>query len=156
MSSTPSSSIDPAPEAKPEPTRDPGSRPKSGSILSVALTLGLLALLVWGFSPHRVRVKPTPIEPVPPFCAPSKADFVPSNLTDVPDVSSAGLPDVLKNHILLRLNMEPCTCGCALSLASCRAGNPQCSTSPQAINAVVKEEQATAGQVHSVKPASPR
>jgi len=118
---------------------------KKGSGLIVVITLALLALLVWALNPRQPKFKPAPLDPPSSGCAPSQADFVPSNLTEVPGVALAGLPDAVKNHILLRLNMEPCSCGCAQSLAACRAGNPSCPVSPQACDAVVKDEQAPAG-----------
>lgn len=114
--------------------------PKRGSALTVVVTIGLLGLLVWALTPRRVSVRPAPPEPLPAFCAPSKAEFVPSNLIEVPGIPLESLPEAVKNHVLLRLNMEPCTCGCVLSLAQCRAGNPQCPNSPQASDAIVKEE----------------
>jgi hypothetical protein len=156
MSSPPSSSTDPGPEAGSEPTQTPDVPPKRGSVLSVVLTLGLLALLVWGMSPRRIRLKPAPLDPVTASCAPSKGDFVPSNLTELPGAPLADLPDAVKNRVLLRLNMEPCTCGCALSLASCRAGNPQCQVSPHAIDTAAKEAQGDAPPPHTRQPASAR
>ena len=131
----------------------PNQPPKRGSAFSVAITLGLLALLVWGISPRRMRIKPAPLEPATAVCPPSKAEFVPSNFTEVPGAPIEALPDRVKNRILLRLNMEPCTCGCSQSLASCRASNPQCPVSPGAIGALVKDEEGSDAPTHG--PVSP-
>jgi hypothetical protein len=103
-----------------------------------------------------VRIKPAPLDPATGLCKPSEGEFQPSNLTEIPGVPLDEFADRVKNHILLRLNMEPCTCGCALSLASCRAGNPQCPVSPHAVETIVKEEQDGAVSVPPRKPASPR
>lgn len=154
MSSPPSSSTDADAGAGSDRAQAPHVPAKRGSIPSVVLTLGALALLVWGFGPRHVKLKPAPLDPVTASCTPSKADFVPSNLTEVPGAPLANLPDPAKNRILLRLNMEPCTCGCALSLASCRAGNPQCPVSPQAMGTVVKEEQEKPAAARARQPAS--
>jgi hypothetical protein len=34
------------------------------------------------------------------------------------------LPPTVKNRVLLRLNVEPCNCGCARSIAACPALAP--------------------------------
>lgn len=120
----------------------PESRPKKGSAAAVAVTLALLALLVWYLNPRQPKFKPAPLEPPSSACAPNGADFVPGNLTEIPQMSLDDLPAAVKNHILLRLNMEPCSCGCRQSLAACRTSNPVCPVSPQAADAIVREETA--------------
>ncbi|HEV2426027.1 MAG TPA: hypothetical protein VGZ29_14450 [Terriglobia bacterium] len=115
---------------------------KKGSALAAIVTLALLALLVWGLIPRRSKFKPAPLEPPRSLCAPGTSDFVPSNLTRIPGMSLDKLPPAVRNRILLRLNMEPCSCGCKLSLAACRAGSPSCPASPQAADAIVKQETA--------------
>jgi hypothetical protein len=156
MSSPPSSSTDTGAGAGPEPRTAPDLPPRRGSFLNVALTLSFLALLVWGFNPRRMHIKPAPLDPATALCTPSKAEFQPSNLTEIPGVPLDGLADRVKNRILLRLNMEPCTCGCAQSLASCRAGNPQCPASPHTVDPIVREEQDGTVSGPPRKPASPR
>jgi hypothetical protein len=111
-------------------------------------------LVVWGLTPRRVRFKPAPLDPVVSSCILSKGEFVPSNLTEVPGVPLAAQPEAVRNRILLRLNMEPCSCGCAQSLASCQAGNPQCQVSPRAIEGILKEGRASAAPAALRKPAS--
>jgi len=103
-----------------------------------------------------VRITPAPLDPATSLCTPSQGEFQPSNLTQIPAVLLDGLAGKVKNRILLRLNMEPCTCGCAQSLASCRAVNPQCPVSPHAVDTILKEDQGGAVSVLPRKPASPR
>lgn len=110
--------------------------------MAAIVTLALLALLVWGLIPRQPKLKPAPLEPPRSLCATSTSDFVPSNLTRIPAISLDKLPEPTRNRVLLRLNMEPCSCGCKQSLAVCRAGNPSCPVSPQAADAIVKQETA--------------
>ena len=48
---------------------------------------------------------------------------------DIPGVDLAGLPPDRRIAILQRLNTEPCTCGCGLSVARCRIDDPACAVS---------------------------
>ena len=153
--SSPTSSSTESGDTAPNAERASGAQPKHGSVLGVALTLGLLALFVWGLTPRRVRFKPAPLDPATTICTASKGEFVPSNLTEIPGVPLATLPEAVKNRILLRLNMEPCSCGCAQSLGSCRASNPQCPISPHATEAVVKQGQESVHAPQAGKPMSP-
>jgi hypothetical protein len=132
MSSTDSSSTE-AGGAAPEP-------PKQGSALAALVTVALLALLVWGLNPRRPKLKPAPLEPPHSPCALTAPRFVPGNLTQIPTMALDGLPQAARNRVLLRLNMEPCSCGCKQSLAVCRAGNPSCPVSPQAAGAILNQE----------------
>lgn len=140
MSSTDSSSTEAAQERG--SSHPPQNASKKNSALAAVVTLALLALLVWGLMPRRPNLKPAPLEAPRSLCAPGTSDFIPTNLTGIPDMPLNRLPKAAKNRILLRLNMEPCSCGCKLSLASCRAGNPSCPVSPQAADAIVKQETA--------------
>jgi hypothetical protein len=153
MSSTDSSSTEahvagPGPDAsqgRPPQHGRPGRRPA----LTAAAALALLAVLVWGLNPRQPELRPAPLKPPQSACAPTASDFTPSNLTDIPDKTVADLPDAVSNRVLLRLNMEPCSCGCKQSLAMCRAANPRCPVSPQALEAIVKEEGADAAKPSS-------
>jgi hypothetical protein len=162
--SSPEPGLSPEPGPSPGRSDHPGLRPSllneegsrranRGSVPAVAVTLGLLALLVWGLNPRAPKFKPAPLEPPRSPCTPTAADFVPSSLTGIPDMALDHLPEAARNRVLLRLNMEPCSCGCKRSLAACRAVNPSCPVSPQAADATVKEETA---ETPSAKPAGHR
>jgi len=126
---------------------------KKGSAAAAAVALALLALLVWGLNPRQPKLTPAPLKPPHSPCASWAADFVPSNLTSVPGIPLNSLPQAARNRVLLRLNMEPCSCGCKQSLAVCRSGNLSCPISPQASDAIVKQETAETGSVKAVAPA---
>ena len=53
-------------------------------------------------------------------------DFVPSDATEIPGVDLSSLSAAQRNHVLFRLNMEPCPCGCNTSIAACRISHPAC------------------------------
>jgi len=143
MSSTDSSSTEAGGTTQQPASSQPSQNgSKKPSALAAIVTLALLALLVWGLIPRRPKLKPAPLEPPRSMCAPGTSDFVPSNLTNIADMSLDKVPQAARNRILLRLNMEPCSCGCKQSLAACRAGNPSCPVSPQGADAIVKQETA--------------
>jgi len=151
MSSTDSSSTETGGAA---PQRDASPRgSKSGSAAAAAVALAFLALLVWGLNPRQPKLTPAPLEPPHSPCASWAADFVPSNLTHIPGIPLNSLPQAARNRVLLRLNMEPCSCGCKQSLAVCRAGNLSCPISPQASDAIVKQETAETGSTKGAAPA---
>jgi len=62
-----------------------------------------------------------------------------ANATDLPGVSFAGLTSEQKKIALHRLNAEPCTCGCKLTLAECRVTDTACPVSQAMAEKVVKE-----------------
>ena len=49
--------------------------------------------------------------------------------TDIPGVDLSRLSPEKRVEILLRLNAEPCTCGCGLTVAKCRVDDPSCDVS---------------------------
>ena len=135
MSSTESNSTEPV--ARPGP---PGSSPSS-----VALVVGMIALLaalVWAMSPSQPRVSPAPLEPVSAGCLKGPKDFQPTNVTDLPGPGLEGLGHAQRNRVLLRLNMEPCTCGCGMSIAACRVQNRDCATSQELVQRITRDEKA--------------
>src|SRR5437867_1154985 len=111
-----------------------------GAIGMVALTMALLGALVWGLTPSRPHLTPAPLRPIAPGCLKERHDFVPTNLTEVPNLPLDGLGEGSKNRALLRLNMEPCSCGCGQSLAACRASYPSCESSKAPAENIVAEE----------------
>ena len=108
-------------------------------MVSVAVTLTLLALLVWYLNPRQPDYKPAPLDPPSAECRKPPRDFVPSNITEISDPALDGLPEKEKNRALYRLNMEPCSCGCQLSVARCRATNSVCETSKQLLTKIAGE-----------------
>src|SRR2546427_6812663 len=62
-----------------------------GAVGMVALTTALLGALVWGLTPSRPHLTPAPLRPVPPGCLKERNDFVPTNLTEVPNLPLDGL-----------------------------------------------------------------
>lgn len=130
-----SSSTDP-------PAAPPSGRPSRGAVAAVVVTLGLLAALTWALAPARVHFTPVPLDPLPADCPKLAREFVPSNVTEILDPPLAVLSSALKNRALYRLNMEPCTCGCGLSVAACRVEHPACEISKNLALKIIAEVQA--------------
>ncbi len=107
---------------------------------AVALTLGLLALLVWAMAPPRSKFRPAPLRPLPSGCPKNLPDFVPSDATVVPGIDLSALSAQQRNHLLYRVNMEPCPCGCNLSLVACRFSRPACPASKESMEKIIADE----------------
>ena len=122
----------------PQPAASEGG-PRSSAGL-VALGLILLAGLVWAMAPTRARFQPAPLRPVPAGCPQTAADFVPSDATEVPGVDLSSLAKAQRNHVLFRLNMEPCPCSCNTSIAACRINHPTCPLCKDLVEKIVAEE----------------
>jgi len=135
MSSAESNSNEPAPPGAPR------SSPR-GSALLVAVTLALLAWLVWASRPIRPPIAPAPLRTLPAGCPKKAGDFIPSNFTDAPGVSWQGLSDRQRNRALLRLNMEVCPCGCNVSVAECLNTHPPCDACKASARRILDEEKA--------------
>lgn len=133
-----------APTELPEPVEPPKSEVRRGSRALVVALFVTLAALVWALNPRQPRLRPAPLQPPPPACPSSHAAFVPTNATEIPGLPLDTLPKKAKNRALLRLNMEPCSCGCNQSLATCRAADRACAVSAAAAKDVVDEESANA------------
>ena len=132
MDSTPVNSTPPG-----EPAH--GRGPTRGAVAMVVLTLGLLAALVWALRPPRLHFMPAPLDPVPAECPKLAREFVPTNITELPDPLLSGLPPEQRMQALYRLNMEPCTCGCNSSVAHCLITSPHCPTSRKLAEKIVTE-----------------
>jgi thiol-disulfide isomerase/thioredoxin len=52
-----------------------------------------------------------------------------AQLTSIPGVDLAKLPADRRSEALQKLNGQPCTCGCDLTVARCRVDDPACSVS---------------------------
>jgi hypothetical protein len=133
MSSDESNSNSPPPPPAPE------GKPRS-PIGLVVVSLVLLAALVWAMAPSRAKFTPAPLRPVPAGCPPATADFVPTDATEVPGADLSSFSKAQRNHILYRLNMEPCPCSCNTSIAACRIGHPTCPICKTLVEKVVAEE----------------
>ena len=105
----------------------------------IAVTMALLALLVWVLNPRRPNFKPAPLEPSSPVCRNPGREFVPSNLTAAPDLDLERLPADKKMGTLRRLNTTACACGCQLSVVYCRGLNPACDSSRQMLGKIWSE-----------------
>jgi thiol-disulfide isomerase/thioredoxin len=80
-----------------------------------------------------------------------------ANATDLPGVDFSGLTPEQKKIALRRLNAEPCTCGCKMTVAECRVTDTSCPVSQALAEQVVKEVAAgsTAQQPPSSDTAKP-
>jgi hypothetical protein len=106
----------------------------------VVVTMALLAALVWALTPGQPAFEPAPLRPLPAGCPKNIREFTPTNYTEVPGVSLEGLTKEQKNRVLFRLNMEPCPCGCNVSIAACRVNHPQCEACKDLAQKIVAEE----------------
>jgi hypothetical protein len=111
----------------------------------VVVTLALLAALAWALQPDRPDFKPAPLEPLPADCPKVQREFLPSNVTEILEPSLADLTPAQKNRALYRMNMKPCTCGCSLSVAACRANNLDCKVSKELAEKIIAEFRAESG-----------
>ena len=132
------------------PPAAPKGKPRSSAGL-VALSLILLAGLVWAMAPARAKFQPAPLRPAPAGCPQTAPDFVPSDATGVPGVDLSSLSKAQRNHVLYRLNMEPCPCGCNTSIAACRINHPTCPLCKDLVEKIVAEESGARSQEPEVR-----
>ena len=132
------------------PLPAPGGKPRSSAGL-VAVSLILLAVLVWAMAPGRAKFAPAPLRQLPAGCPQNTPDFVPSDATEVPGVNLTTLPAAQRNHAIFRLNMEPCPCGCNTSLAACRISHPACPQGKASVEKLVAEESGGSSQAPEVE-----
>jgi len=147
MSSNESTSNSPAPQG------DPEGKPRNPALL-VVLSLALLAGLVWAMAPGRAKFEPAPLRTLPAGCPHTVRDFVPTDATEVPGVDLRSFSPAQRNHVLFRLNMEPCPCGCNISIAGCRISHPGCPHCKALVDEIVAAE-ARAGSSASGSPGRP-
>jgi hypothetical protein len=122
-----------------------------GAVIYLLVTLAVLAAFVWALRPDRPNLKPAPLRPQDAACPQLEGQFTPTNLTELPGLEElASLSKQRRNHVLLRLNMEPCPCGCNTSLAYCLATHARCEKCKELAQKIIAEERA--GEV----PMSPR
>ncbi len=138
--------------ASPPPLRSQ----RRGGLLA-AVTIGLLAALVWALNPPQSRLTPAKLHPLLPGCLKLNRAFVATNVTSVATPPVDALPETIKYRVLYRLNMEACSCGCGQSVAACRSNNPDCVTSLERAKKIVNEvrSQGTAEKSEEHSDASP-
>ncbi len=113
----------------------------------VVVTLAVLGALVWAFRPLASEYAPAPLEPASKGCLGGHQEFVPSNLTELPDLPLDKLSSRIRYRVLLRLNMEPCPCGCARSIAVCLTSDPPCETAKELARKILAEAQKEAASM---------
>jgi thiol-disulfide isomerase/thioredoxin len=57
----------------------------------------------------------------------------------IPGIDLASLPAAKRTEALQKLNAQPCTCGCDLTVARCRVDDPSCSVSLPLAQQIVKQ-----------------
>ena len=62
-----------------------------------------------------------------------------AQLIDIPGVDLAAFDPARRGLALQKLNSEPCTCGCDLTVARCRVDDPQCAVSLPIARQIVKQ-----------------
>jgi len=112
-----------------------------GPAIYLVVTLVALAALVWELKPDRPNVQPAPLLLQDTPCPQVAGQFTPTNITDLPGLDLASLNKERRNHVLMQLNMEPCSCGCNGSIAFCLASHARCETCRQRAKEVIAEEQ---------------
>jgi hypothetical protein len=111
-----------------------------GAVVYLLVTLAVLAAFVWALRPDRPNVQPAPLRPPDAACPPLDGQFTPTNLTELPGLELASLSQERRNHVLLRLNMEPCPCGCNTSLAYCLVSHARCGKCKELAQKIIAEE----------------
>lgn len=129
-----------------EPATPAPSSPEFPRLLLALVTIGLLGALAWYLNPPQPDLTPAGLDPqVELPTSPPKApeEILPTSFTQLPDVDLSPLTVSQKREVLLRLNTEPCPCGCGNTLASCRVTDSACETSRELVPRVVAEVKAT-------------
>jgi hypothetical protein len=129
--------------ANPEPARPPDS--SRAGVVHLLATLAVLAAFVWALWPDRPNVQPAPLRPPDAACPQLGGQFTPTNFTELPGLDLASLSQEGRNRVLLRLNMEPCPCGCNTSLAYCLVSHTRCEKCKELAQEIIAEESALAG-----------
>jgi len=123
---------------EPQPTRPPVS--SRGAVIYLFLTMAALAALVWAVRPNGPNVRPAPLRDEEAGCPRLEGEFTPTNFTELPTLELDSLNKEHRNHVLLRLNMEPCPCGCNTSIAYCLLRHPRCQKCKELAQEIIAEE----------------
>jgi len=110
------------------------------TLIFLLATLVVLAWLVWALRPDRPNVQPAPLRAQDIACPQGAGQFTPTNITEVPGLELASLGQERRNHVLQRLNMELCPCGCNTSIAYCLVSHVRCEKCRQRAQEIVAEE----------------
>jgi len=113
-----------------------------GAVTYLLVALAALAGLVWALRPERPKVAPAPLRPASPACPVLGGQFTPTNITELPGLDLASLSKERRNHALLRLNLEPCPCGCNSSIAHCLVSHARCGKCRELAQEIIAEERA--------------
>jgi hypothetical protein len=109
-------------------------------VIYLLITLGALAALVWALRSNRPNLRPAPLRPQDAACPHLDGQFTPTNFTELPGLDLASLSKERRNHVLLRLNMELCPCGCNTSIAYCLVSHARCGTCRELAEKIIAEE----------------
>ena len=123
-----------------EPGPNPPPDSSHGAVIYLLVTLGALAALVWALRPDRPNVLPAPLRPQDAACPQMAGQFMPTNFTELPGLELASLSKERRNHVLLRLNMEVCPCGCNSSIAYCLVSHAHCGKCRERAQEIIAEE----------------
>jgi hypothetical protein len=123
---------------EPAAASPPGSELRE--VIYLLVTLTVLPVSVWALRPDRPNVRPAPLPPQDAACLQLEGQFTPTNLTELPGLELASLSQTRRNHVLLRLNMEPCPCGCNTSLAYCLVNHTRCGKGKELAQKIIAEE----------------
>jgi hypothetical protein len=123
-----------------EPGPAPPPDSSRGAMVYLLVALGALAAFVWALRPERPNLKPAPLRPPAAACPQLDGQFTPTNFTELPGLELASLSKERRNHVLLRLNMEPCPCGCNSSIAYCLVNHARCGRCKELAQQIIAEE----------------
>jgi hypothetical protein len=62
-----------------------------------------------------------------------------AQIRSIPGIDLAAVPASKRAEVLEKLNTEPCTCGCELTVARCRVDDPTCDVSLPLAREIVKQ-----------------
>jgi hypothetical protein len=123
---------------EPEPASPPVS--SRGAVIYLFITMAVLAAFVWALRPDRPNLKPAPLRPEDAACPRLDGEFTPTNFTELPGLELDSLSKERRNHVLLRLNLEPCPCDCNTSIAYCLVRHPRCKKCRELAQEIIAEE----------------
>ena len=122
---------------EPQPARAAVS--SRGAVIYLFITMAALAAFVWAVRPNGPKVKPAPLRAEEAPCPHLEGEFTPTNFTELPGLQLDSLSKEHRNHVLLRLNMEPCPCGCNISIAYCLLSHPRCQKCRELAQEIIAE-----------------